>query len=154
MIEKIFGVYKKIYNKKFDISNFESKKEMQKAVFILSLSGMTFENYYGYIWDDYGPYSSELAEDLKIYSSIDDSCEYAFNEKDTALIDKFREMLQSFTEKTKYTIMNIVEAKASMMFLEEVNINLSNDDILEELVNRKPHLNDYETNKNILTFNL
>ena len=57
MVEKLLETYEKIYDKKFEISDMDSKKEMQKAIFILSLSGMTFENYYGYVWDEYGPYS-------------------------------------------------------------------------------------------------
>lgn len=153
MVEKILVAYKKIYDKDFEITNFDSKKQMQKAVFILSLSGMTFENYYGYIWDEYGPYSSELADDLKIYFSVDNNCEYDFNERDTFLIEKFKEMIEKFSKKTNYSIMNIVEAKASIMFLKEVNINLSNDEILSELFVKKPHLNDTKTNRAILEFN-
>lgn len=154
MVEKILVAYKKIYDKDFEITNFDSKKQMQKAVFILSLSGMTFDNYYGYIWDDYGPYSSELADDLKIYFSVDNNCEYEFNKRDTLLIEKFKEMIEKFSKKTNYSIMNIVEAKASMLFLKEVNINSSNDDILSELLMKKPHLKDAETNRAILQFNL
>ena len=153
MVEKLLETYEKINDKKFEISDMDSKKEMQKAIFILSLSGMTFENYYGYVWDEYGPYSSELAEDLKIYCSTDVKIKCDFNDKELDLINKFRKMLSEFAEGKQYDVVNVVEAKASMMFFKEIDINLTNEEILSKLLTKNPHLKYNDINKKILQFN-
>lgn len=148
MIEKMLSVYKKVYSEQFNGKELESRKQMQMGIFILSLSGMSFHNYYGFVWGEFGPYSSELADDLKIYADIDNSENYEFCEKENKLIDRFKKMIEKYKE--NYSVVEIVEAKASMMFFQEINHNFSEDKILNELLKRKPYLNDIKANREIL----
>ena len=116
MIEKILAAYKAVYGTDFVINEFDNRKQLQKAVFILSLSGMSFDNYYGYIWGEYGPYSSELADDLKLYFPINKKSEYTFEKKENELLQNLKKLINYIKEKSEYGIYDIVEAKASMIF--------------------------------------
>jgi|GEM_PF-2659990 hypothetical protein len=154
MIEKMLSAYKKVYGKKFEMKNFDDRIKMQKCNYILAMSGMGFTKFYKYIWCDYGPYSSELSDDLKIYYDKDREIQYEFDEVEEKLLNRLIKMISDVSSKCEYTDRDIVEAKASLMFLEELGICSNQSETLNELMNRKPHLSKSNINEEILQYNL
>lgn len=154
MVEKMLSAYKKVYGKEFKMENFDDRIKMQKCNYILAMSGMSFTKFYKYIWWDYGPYSSELSEDLRIYYDKDRQIQYKFNEVEEKLLDRLIKLISDISSKCGYTEKDIVEAKASIMFLEELGICSNQSETLNELMNRKPYLNESNINEEILQYNL
>lgn len=155
MIEKMLSAYKKIYSKEFIMKNPDDVLNIQRCNYILAMSGMRFPKSYKYILCDYGPYSPELSYDLKKYYKIDRKIEYRFDKTEEKILESLKKLISDISSKCSYTDMEIVEAKASLLFIEELEIcSAKTEALLNELHHRKPRLNKFKINGEILQYSL
>lgn len=141
----LLPLYKKLYDKDFDCSIFDQRKEMQKAIFLLQDMGVPVGDY-GFRWYLHGPYSQSLQEDM--FFVIDRQAEESTlsNEYDSS-IERLHALIHS-PEKGSYSICNWVECLASLHYLREnvVPFNATDEAVVAELERRKKHLNEHEVN--------
>ena len=64
-------VFKSIFNKEFNASEFEDRLEMQKAVYLLQNMGISVGDY-RFLWYKHGPYSQTLQNDILNLQSAKD----------------------------------------------------------------------------------
>ena len=61
--ELLKPVYQEVYGDRFNASLFESRMEMQKAIYILQEAGIKVGDY-DFLWYKHGPYSQGLQDDI------------------------------------------------------------------------------------------
>lgn len=141
----LLPVFNEIYGTDFSYSDFDQRMEMQKAIYLLQNMGVPVGDY-GFRWYLHGPYSQSLQDDMhyedgRTYTKLSLSKEYADS------IARLRSAVKS-DKRGKYTISNWVECLASLHYLREnvLSFNASKQEVIDELVKRKPHLDDKEVN--------
>lgn len=140
------GVYSETMNEDFNYGTFEKRLKLQKIVYLLQEMGLNVGGY-SFSWYKHGPYSQSLQEDA-YHSSlyIAQTIDFTDNAKDT--ISQFKDVVNEHTE--KYNKSQWLETLASIRYLKK-HYSFSDDEVLEELVSRKPHLNVEADNKRALT---
>lgn len=141
----LLPVYKTLYERNFSYSDFDQRMEMQKAVYLLQDMGVPIGDY-GFRWYLHGPYSQSLQDDMhyesgRTVSSLNLSKEYSDS------IIRLHDVIHSEEGKT-YSVSNWVECLASLHYLREnlLNFDATEEDVVNELEKRKPHLKDHLTN--------
>ncbi|MCI9641284.1 MAG: hypothetical protein HFJ98_00590 [Eubacterium sp.] len=135
-------IYKRIYNDDFSSDVFEKRMKMQKAIYLLQEMGIMVGNY-DFFWYKHGPYCQTLQDDI-----LDLNCDDVlvnFSEDALIAITKLHDVLN---EDVAYEQSNWAECLASIQYLRSCIFPFyaSDDDIVRELQNRKPHLDNYELN--------
>lgn len=131
-------IYKKIFGHEFDRFSFNDRLEMQKVVYLLDDLGISVGEY-SFTWYKHGPYSQVLQNDILCGSEISPSIKFSVESE--KIILKLKEVL--FSKDISYSICEWSECLGSLHYIKE-NIlpsNASDELVLEELVERKPHLN-------------
>lgn len=141
----LLPLYKKLYDKEFNYSDFNQRMEMQKAVYLLQNMGVPVGDY-GFRWYLHGPYSQVLLDDMHFEGSrgcLDPNLSEEYNDK----IERLYSVIHS-SKNTAYTITNWVECLASLHYLREnvVSFNSSIEMVVSELEKRKTHLNQHTVN--------
>lgn len=144
MNDSLKAIYEKVYGSTFSYDDFEDRKKLQKAVYLLENMGVTVGDY-SFSWDSYGPYS--LGLDCEA-SQLDNTGVQEFSFSEFAL-DAFIRLKEIADAKTKYDSSSWMECIASMHYLKNV-FRIKEDDIIAELVRRKPYLVDDDANRNAL----
>ena len=62
MNNSLKAIYEKIYSSSFTYEDFENRKKLQKAVYLLENMGVAVGDY-SFSWDSYGPYSLSLDDE-------------------------------------------------------------------------------------------
>lgn len=137
MCDVLKEIYIKVYDESFDYDDFEKRIKMQKAVYLLENIGVHIGEY-SFSWNKYGPYSLGLENDAKHCNDIKLEKEVLFSD----VAEKaFLEIKSYISQKVKYTCAQWVECIASIHYLKNV-FRISQSKLYQELVNRKPHLDD------------
>lgn len=141
--ELLKPVYERVYGEKFNASFFEKRMEMQKAIYILQEAGIRVGDY-DFLWYKHGPYCQSLQDDLLCLSGIPDIT-ISYSEDAKEVIERVKNV---FNMKVKYPRSVWVECLASLQYLRAniFSLSASKEDIVSNLVARKPHLNDMDTN--------
>lgn len=134
------AIYERVYNGAFTYDDFENRKKLQKAVYLLENMGVDVGDY-SFTWDSYGPYSLSLDCEA---SQLDNAGEQEFSFSRFAE-DCFSRLKEIVDQQTKYDCSAWMECIASIHYLKNV-FRYKEEDVLDELVSRKPHLSDIETN--------
>lgn len=137
-------VFKCIFDKDFQPNIFEDRLEMQKVVYLLQNMGISVGDY-KFMWYKHGPYSQILQNDILNLYNIDD-IDIEFSSDAKREIEALKNAI--FKDNLKYDISKWVECLGSLHYIKE-NIlpsSAKEEDILEELVDRKPYLNNDEDN--------
>ena len=134
------AIYWKVYDENFAYDNFDSRKKLQKAVYLLENMGVDIGDY-SFVWDSYGPYS--LGLDCEA-SQLDDkgAQEFTFSKFAEECFGRLRDIL---SQKNKYSCVAWVECIASLHYLKNV-LRFGQDDIINELMKRKPYLSSKDAN--------
>ena len=138
-------VFKSIFNKEFNASEFEDRLEMQKAVYLLQNMGISVGDY-RFLWYKHGPYSQTLQNDiLNLQSAKDVNIDFSSDAK------KEIEALKSaiFKEGIGYNKCQWTECLGSLQYIKESLLpsSVKDEAILDELMKRKPHLNNTKDNE-------
>lgn len=139
-------VYKQIFNKSFDYSDFDNRLQMQKIIYMLQELGAPVGDY-GFRWYKHGPYSQELLDDMFLISSSP-TTSVIFSYDAQKRIETIKSLV-SQGEKTNYSTAEWVECLASILYLKKYIFpsSASKDSILDDLVKRKPHLKSQKSNE-------
>lgn len=136
-------IYLDVYDTEFISSSFESRMEMQKLIYILQEAGIQVGDY-NFTWYKHGPYSQLLQEEILSLNTTN-NVKINYSSEAREIIGRVKEI---FNKDVQYSRSAWVECIASIHYL-KVNIfpfNTSREDILRELVERKPHLNNKKDN--------
>ena len=141
--ELLKPVYERVYGEKFNASSFEKRMEMQKAIYILQEAGIRVGDY-DFLWYKHGPYCQSLQDDLLCLSGTPDIT-IRYSEDAKEVIERVKNV---FNMKVKYSRSAWVECLASLQYLRAniFSLSASKEDIVNNLMARKPHLNDTDTN--------
>lgn len=144
-------VYNYIFDKDFEVKNFEDRLLMQKSVYLMQEMGTSCGDY-DYFWYKFGPYSQSLQND--ILDMLNNTSECDVNNFKEHLTDRAKANLDNIkgiiakNPSTSYSNKEWLEAIASLHFLKNyMFLTYSDEKLLEELSNRKSYLNDKEANK-------
>lgn len=145
MINKyLIPVYDLVYDDAFSYGDFNCRLKMQKMVYLLQELGTSLGDY-GFRWYKFGPYSQSLLDDM--YASSGLPCNsISYSADSSSNIETLHQIMKT---KTEYASQTWAECLASILFIKKYIMpsSASDDEILEELVKRKPHLNQSDTNK-------
>jgi len=149
MISKIIEFYKRTYGEEYEPKKLDSRVKLQKLVFYYSECGIYFGNDYGYEWNQYGPYSEQLADEM---SSMDDIVQiYNISKDECDVIEKLNDFIMKRIHRT-YNSRFLMECIVSMQYLNFFNFGLGKKGLLELVQNKKPHLNDVVLNDEVYNF--
>lgn len=137
-------IFERVYGSPFTYEDFEDRKKLQKAVYLLENMGVAVGDY-SFSWDSYGPYSLSLDCEA---SQLDESKSQEFSFSSFAE-DAFNRLKEIVETNTKYDVSSWMECIASVHYLKNV-FRIQEDEVIAELVRRKPYLSDAATNKNAL----
>lgn len=138
-------VFKSIFDRDFQSDKFEDRLEMQKSIYLLQNMGISVGDY-RFMWYKHGPYSQTLQNDiLKLHGVEDVDIDFSADAKRE--IRTLKNVI--FKDGIKYNECQWVECLGSLQYIKENLLPSSAGDeiILEELKNRKPHLNRDEDDK-------
>lgn len=144
MNDSLKVIYKKIYGNAFTYSDFDSRKKLQKAVYLLENMGVTVGDY-SFSWDSYGPYSLSLDCDASQLNE-EDPPELSFSSFAEKSFARLREII---AKGVKYNETSWMECIASIHYLMNV-FRIKEDDVIAELKRRKSYLSDDEANQDAL----
>ena len=137
-------IYCKIYDDVFSYDDFESRKKLQKAVYLLENMGVYIGDY-SFSWDTYGPYSlsldctaSQIRENDEIFHPFSEFAEECFG--------KVKNIVN---QNSQYDCAIWMECVASLHYLKNV-FRYKDETVIDELVKRKPYLTNIEANRQAL----
>lgn len=136
-------IYRDVYGSEFNHSVFESRMEMQKLVYILQEAGVTIGDY-DFLWYKHGPYSQELQNDILNISNVPEVL-IKYSSDASEVLDRVKEV---FNERVDYRRSHWVECLASLQYLKSniLSFGSSDEEIVKDLMNKKPHLNNHDLN--------
>ena len=117
MVNKnLLPLYKRLYEKDFDYSEFEMRMNMQKAVYLLQTLGVPVGDY-GFRWYLHGPYSQDLQDDM--YAAGKEKTEpqdvlAQYNRR----IDRLYHLIHA-VNRGSYSISQWMECLASLHYLQD-----------------------------------
>lgn len=141
----LLPIYKKIYGSDFDYTRFDNRLEMQKTIYLLQDMGVPVGSY-GFRWYQYGPYSQSLQDDM-FYESRRECQSLTISKEYAESIDQLRRLINENVH-AEYTRSHWVECLASLHYLRDnvLSFGVTDDEVVLELEQRKPHLNNREIN--------
>lgn len=137
----LLPVYQRVFGQSFSYGNFDDRLKMQKMVYLLQEEGVNI-GHYGFDWYKHGPYSQVLLDDM--YAENGTACiELNYTQEAEQRIGRIKDIFNDEEAKKDYGIKNWTECLASIHFLrkKEMGSNASEDEVLQVLTERKPHLN-------------
>jgi uncharacterized protein YwgA len=138
------AIYEKVYDATFSYGSFDDRKKLQKAIYLLENMGVDIGDY-SFVWDSYGPYSLSLDCEA---SQLDDADvpEFSFSQFAEDCFSKLKDILK---QDVKYDCVAWIECIASLHYLKNV-LRYGEDNVISELVQRKPYLSDGKANSKAL----
>lgn len=143
----LLPVYKKVFDQPFSYGNFEDRLKMQKMVYLLQEEGVDI-GHYGFDWYKHGPYSQVLLDDM--YMENGSACiQLNYTPEAEKRIENLKKIFNDSEAQEKYGMKNWTECLASIHFLKnkEMGSSTSEEEVLQVLTKRKPHLNNDALNK-------
>lgn len=137
-------IYREVYQEPFDWDNFDNRKKLQKAVYLLENMGVNIGDY-SFSWNKYGPYSLSLDCDAQRVAEIAEK-EFTFSQ---FARDCFAKVREYSLEASSYECVEWMECIASLHYLKNV-YKIRPGKLLIELQTRKPHLSNEEDNRRAL----
>ena len=141
-------VFKSVFERDFEVNKFTDRLEMQKMVYLLQNMGISVGNY-NFMWYKHGPYSQALQGDmLNLQSSEEINVIFSIDAK--RVIDDLKNAI--FKNGISYSEEQWVECLGSLYYIRENLLSSASSDIqvINELMSRKPHLNNSIDNEEAL----
>ena len=149
----IVPVYKTVFSEDFDYSIFDKRMQMQKTIYLLEQMGVSIGDY-GFTWYKHGPYSQQLLDDM-YQESGSHVKQPNYTTRATQALHKLKdEFNKARNYGFPYSMASWVECIASLHYL-KANIlppHTSKENVLRELVERKPHLSNKQANELAYSF--
>ena len=141
----LLPLYKILYDRDFSYSDFNQRMEMQKAIYLLQDMGVPVGDY-GFRWYLHGPYSQNLQDDM-YYEDGRGGAELTLFKEYTERIAQLHDVIHS-EKNQSYSVSHWVECLASLHYLRKnlLSFNATEEEAVQELENRKSHLNDRDSN--------
>lgn len=137
------AVFYNVYGTKFRSTNMDDKIMLQKAVFLMRERGVLCGNY-EFVWDQYGPFSAELSDDMKMEIEDEDDQTVEFS-SDALHIMKC--LKKAFASETAYSVRYWAETIASLFYLKQYMYPSYDDEkIIQVLECKKSNLKNHEEN--------
>ena len=141
-------LYTKIYHENFSYTESEKRMKMQMVVYLLQEMGAPIEDY-SFFWYKYGLYSQDLQDAIYIIKDMSNENTIRFSmdvEKDITRVEKV------LSENGLYSQSQWAECMASVYYLQKYILlfGATDEQICEELRNRKPCFNNNYENKRAL----
>ncbi|MDE6567494.1 MAG: hypothetical protein K2K70_07160 [Lachnospiraceae bacterium] len=138
----LYAVFSNVYGIDFQADNLEHRIMLQKAVFFMREQGVSCGDY-EFVWDQFGPFSAELSDDMKM--EVDESLPpVEFNQEAIAIMDCLR---KAFSFESTYSVRYWAEAIASLLYLKRyIYPSYTDDEIIDALEVRKTGLREHEEN--------
>ena len=141
-------LYAKIYHENFSYTESEKRIKMQMVIYLLQEMGAPIGDY-SFFWYKHGPYSQDLQDTMYAIKDMSNENTIRFSmdmEKDITRIEK------ALAETGLYSQSQWVECMASVYYLQKyiLPFGVTDEQICEELRNRKPYFNDERENKRAL----
>lgn len=138
------AVFYNVYGTKFSSTNMDDKVMLQKAVFLMRERGVLCGDY-EFVWDQYGPFSAELSDDMKMEIEDDDNQQpVEFSHEAMAIMERLK---KAFACETAYTVRCWAETIASLFYLKQYMYPSYEDDrIIQVLEDKKKNLRNHEEN--------
>ena len=139
-------LFKAVYDHPF-VQEFDSRMEMQKAVYLLEEMGVPVGGY-GFYWYKHGPYSQSLQNDILSISAEPD-VPFSISVDNNKSIKLLHDLMSKSVE---YPTSNWAEGLASLHYIKKNLLpkSASDEDVVNELEKRKPHLDNVELNMQAL----
>ena len=136
------AVFDNVYGTKFRADCIDDRVKLQKAVFLMREIGVSCGDY-EFVWDQYGPFSAELSDDMKM--EVDASeVSVEFNQEAIAIMECLK---KAFACETTYSVRYWAEAIASLLYLKQyVYPSYTDEEIIQVLESRKTDLNRHDEN--------
>lgn len=141
----LYFLFRSFAGKSIDMSSFNDRLILQKIVYIMMSAGIKLNYHFG--WHLRGPYSSSLASDGFALSNQKESYidrSFRISNENQDKIDQIRGTLGSDLFDT-----DKLELYSSILFISKSYGNLSDEEIITHIKNRKPWLGE-ETIRNAL----
>jgi uncharacterized protein YwgA len=140
LLNAVFG---NVYGTRFQPGSIDDRVKLQKAVFLMRERGISCGDY-EFVWDQYGPFSAELSDDMKM--EVDASeLPVEFNQEAIEIMECLK---SAFARETAYSVRYWVEAIASLLYLKRyVYPSYTDENIIRVLECKKKDLNDHNENK-------
>ncbi len=138
------AVFYNVYGVEFCSTNMDDKVMLQKAVFLMREQGVSCGDY-EFVWDQYGPFSAELSDDMKMEIENEDrQATVEFSSEAWTIMNRLK---TAFAKDTAYSSRYWVEAIASVFYLKKY-MYPSYDDakIIQVLESKKKDLRNHEEN--------
>lgn len=144
MCDVLKEIYFKVYNESFNYDELSHRIKMQKSVYLLENMGISVGDY-SFSWNKYGPYSLQLDSEAKRCAN-EEEIAVAFSEDAINVFAKISEIINQVME---YSVEKWVECITSLHYMKHI-LRIQEDNLLEELAEKKPYLNSVEANKKAL----
>lgn len=143
----LLPVYNKVFGEPFLYERFDNRIEMQNMVYLLQEKGTNI-GHYGFDWYKHGLYSQALLDDMYMENKSDYK-ELNYTPEAKQCIERLHKIFNDADAKEKYGVKNWTECLASIHFLrmKELKSNASEEEVLQVLTDKKPHLNDDTLNR-------
>ena len=140
----ILPIYNLLYDEKFTVSTFSNRLKMQKGIYMLQELGVSVGNY-GFSWYKHGPYSQSLQDEM-LHAGNNDIERINLSDYSEKCIKKLHKLIHTETE---YEEKDWIECVASMHYIKNylLSKNATDEQIINALTKKKPHLNKIDTNK-------
>ena len=138
-------LYNLLYNEEFLYSNFDNRLKMQKGIYLLQEMGVPAGEY-RFSWYKHGPYSQSLLDDMHSLNS--DLGEITLAPDAERAVNELKDALK-VPEASKYSPKDWAECLGSLHYLKEniCSASSKDNDLFDELIKRKSHLQDEISNK-------
>lgn len=141
-------LYEDVYGNSFSPIEFSNRMKMQKLVYLLQEAGLSVGEY-NFYWYKHGPYSQQLQEDILAVNHIKSDNKISYSDTARYIVSRVKNALSTNSD---YTLDWWAECLASLQYLRS-NIfskNTCDEEIINELKKRKPHLNKDAENRKAL----
>lgn len=140
-------MYRKIYHEDFSYNEFDKRMKMQKAVYLLQEMGAPIGDY-SFFWYKHGPYSQDLQDTMYAIQNVPVG-NVAFSADMEKDIDRLEKVL---SQNGDYEQKEWAECLASIYYLKKniFQVGTSDEEICEDLKQRKKHLNKDKENQRAL----
>ena len=136
-------VFRYVYGGEFHSGDIDSRVMLQKAVFLMREKGVSCGNY-EFVWDQYGPFSAELSDDMKIEIDMSSEPSVEFNQDAIKIMGCLKDV---FSRETEYSVRYWAEAVASLLYLKRyVYPSYTDDELIAKLEGQKKDLRMREEN--------
>lgn len=144
MSNTLNSIYNNIFQEDFCYADFDKRKKLQKAIYLLENMGVSVGDY-SFSWDTYGPYSLSLDCDASLSVNEDPST------LDFSIYAKkcFSQIKGYIAQAKNYNCAEWLECIASLHYLKTI-FRIDNAAVIQALTDKKPYLDSSSDNQKAL----